>query len=293
MLHQGPGREAAFGKAGRIVGSFPGYRLSIAVSMAPSRFEAVTHARDFPALLGDLAALGFSGVELAVRNPLELDVAQVASQLRQAGLEPVAVGTGQMFVDEGLSLSDPDPAVRKAALGRLRQHLDFAAALGCPFVIIGLARGRSHPDSPKAEALRRVREGLETLATDAESRQLRLLVEAINRYETDLLNTLDEAWELCKGLPNTALLADTFHMNIEEPVIEASLVRHAPHVAHVHLADSNRLAPGQGHIDFRSILSVLAAAGYGGWLSAEVVPRPDVRTAAAQTVGFIKALCSN
>lgn len=290
MNVEGSDTRSVTGEAGAGPGAFPGWPLAMAVSVGPSSFQAVSRAADLPVLFRELRALGFSGVELAVRDPAGLDSGRLSTLVKQAGLEIVALATGQMFVDDGLSLSDPDPGVREAAIERLRGHLDLAASLGCPSVIIGLARGRTRPGHSRPDALKRVRDGLEALAAHAQARSLRLLVEPINRYETDLLNTLDEAWELCRDVPCTALLADTFHMNIEEPVIEASLVRHAAHLGHVHLADSNRLAPGLGHVDFRSILSVLAAVGYSGWLSAEVVPEPDARTAAARTAAFVAAL---
>jgi sugar phosphate isomerase/epimerase len=81
-----------------------------------------------------------------------------------------------------------------------------------------------------------------------------------------------------------------FHMNIEEASIEESLRRAAPALRHVHVADSNRRAPGWGHLDFRHILETLQEVGYQGYLSAETLPHPDPEGAARQTVDYLRSL---
>lgn len=271
-------------------GTFPPWRLALAVSVAPTAFAAVAGTSDLAALFARLAEIGYDGVELAVRDPATLDAARLGGMLGDAGLQPVAIGTGQAFVDDGLSLSDARAQVRQAAAARLRGHIELAEALGCPYVIIGLVRGRTPPAASRAEALARLQEELRSLADHAGRRSVRLLIEAINRYETDLVNTLDEAAELAESVPGAGLLADTFHMNIEEAHPESAIVRHASRIAHVHLADSNRLPPGRGHFPFATLLGVLEAVGYRGWLSVEALPVPDPLGAARQAFAYLAAL---
>ena len=81
------------------------------------------------------------------------------------------------------------------------------------------------------------------------------------------------------GADNFGLLLDTFHMNIEEPVIEESIGRCSRHIFHFHVADSNRWYPGAGHVDFKSSLNSLFTTGYEGWVSGEFIPMPDAATA--------------
>jgi sugar phosphate isomerase/epimerase len=109
-----------------------------------------------------------------------------------------------------------------------------------------------------------------------------LLLEPLNRYEADDLTTLDQAAQVIRelGAPNLKLLADTFHMNIEEVDLAASLRRHAPLLGHVHLVDSNRQVPGHGHVDMKAILQALLDTGFQGYLSFEVLPLPNSRQAA-------------
>ena len=81
---------------------------------------------------------------------------------------------------------------------------------------------------------------------------------------------------------NVGLMPDVFHMNIEDAQIGESLIRHGELVFYIHLADSNRLAPGQGHLDFDDVFTGLQAANFDGWASIEILPLPDPDTAARQ-----------
>jgi sugar phosphate isomerase/epimerase len=92
------------------------------------------------------------------------------------------------------------------------------------------------------------------------------------------------------GEPTFKLLADTFHMNIEEADISASLRQAGERIGYVHIADSNRRAPGQGHTDFRTIFQTLAQIGYCGPVSAEMLPLPDDLTALHQLRSFLSTL---
>jgi sugar phosphate isomerase/epimerase len=113
-----------------------------------------------------------------------------------------------------------------------------------------------------------------------------LALEPINRYETMLIKTTAQGLYLLERVvaDNFGLLLDTFHMNIEEPDIQASIRRCGPHIFHFHVADSNRWYPGAGHLDFRAILKTLFATGYPGWVSGEFLPKPDAETAAQKSI---------
>ena len=133
-------------------------------------------------------------------------------------------------------------------------------------------------------------DGIGKLADYAKERKVKIVVEAINRYEVDTLNTLEETLEFLELLKrdNVGILADTFHMNIEEPVMEESLKKVGKKLFHVHIADSNRWAPGRGHIDFGSIIETLREIGYDGYLSAEILPLPDPDTSAKETMEYMR-----
>ena len=113
-----------------------------------------------------------------------------------------------------------------------------------------------------------------------------VLYEFLNRYETNLLNNVEQALGFLRTLrtQNIKLLCDLFHMNIEEPNIAASIKLAGNKVGHVHFADTNRHAMGWGHLDVAPIADALDAINYHGFVSAEALPLPDGEAAARQTI---------
>lgn len=235
------------------------------------------------------AELGYDGVELAIRDPRTVDARAIERTLRDAGLITPAIGTGQAFLREGLSLSHPDEGERRRAIERIDAHIHFAARFGAA-VIVGLLRGRIVGD--RAATASRLDGSLRAFLPAAEREKVPILIEPINRYETDFLVRIEDVLEIAErlGSPALGVLADTFHMNIEEASIEAALRRAGLRLRHVHAADSNRWAPGWGHLDFPSIVRTVREIGYGGFLSAEILPHPDPLAAARQTITYLRPL---
>lgn len=264
-------------------------KLSLVVSVEDTAFDAVAIRGGWEAGVAHLAALGFDGVELAIRDPALLDAGRVEAVVRGAGLTVPALGTGQAYLRDGLSLSSADAGGRCAAAARLIAHVRLAERLGS-LVIIGLIRGRL--DGGKEATTARFLEGLGPVLDAASSAGVRLVIEPINRYETNFLNTIDQTLAAIEasGAPHLGLLADTFHMNIEEATLEGALAAAGPRLWHVHVADSNRRAPGQGHLDFRRVLATLEEVGYGGHVSAEILPHPDPNEAASQTARYLRTV---
>ena len=135
-------------------------------------------------------------------------------------------------------------------------------------------------------------EALRECSNAAHPYGIRLALEPINRYETTLINDTAQGLELIErvGVDNFGLLLDTFHMNIEEPVIEDSIHMCGEHIFHFHVADSNRWYPGAGHLDFASILAELNATNYRGWVSGEFIPKPDAFTAARESITYLRTI---
>ena len=137
-------------------------------------------------------------------------------------------------------------------------------------------------------------EALRECAAVAAETGVRFALEPLNRYETDLVHTVADGLDLVErvGAGNLGLLLDTFHMNVEEPVIEESIRACGDRIFHFHVADSNRWHPGAGHLDFDSILEVLYTIGYQGYVSGEFMPLPDADTAAQRSVDFLRRIHS-
>ena len=263
-------------------------KLAIVVNATP---KATPLAADMP--LQDAIALasdiGFDGVELAIADPLDIDVANLTQMLKSYRLEVPALGTGAAY-KEGLSLAHPDAAGRAGAIERLKAHVDLGAVFGAD-IIVGLIRGKMSDGLPYAEAINYIKKGLSELSTYAKSKNVRVLLEPINRYEIDLLNTIEDSYSIASALDdNVGLLIDTFHMNIEESSLTEPIRKAHDRIWHVHIADNIRWAPGFGCLDFPRVVRALHDIGYKGYLSAEMMHMPDHETAFKQTFKYMAPL---
>jgi sugar phosphate isomerase/epimerase len=229
--------------------------------------------------------LGFDAVEVFPPRPEAIDPNVLREVLDDNGLSLAAVGTGAGWVKHKLTLTSPEEATREKALAFIRSVMELAAQFEAP-AIIGSMQGRALDSVTKQIALRYLGNALYKLDEDAVSLGVPLLYEPLNRYETNLICTLAEGVQFLKGLGtrNVKLLADLYHMNIEESNLADALRATGDYVGHVHFADSNRKAAGLGHTDFGPIVSALRAINYSGYLSAEVFPLPDSDAAAKQTI---------
>jgi len=134
------------------------------------------------------------------------------------------------------------------------------------------------------------RRGLRETTDHAERVGGRLVVEGINRYENSLSVTLADAvrWAREMDSPSVAAMGDVFHMNLEEADLEASFVEAGDMLAYVHLADSQRLEPGRGHLDFASVFRGLSRIGYDGWASMECNLSGDPEEVLPAAVSFLR-----
>jgi sugar phosphate isomerase/epimerase len=233
--------------------------------------------------------LGFDAVEVFPPGPDAIDPVTLRELLDDNGLSLAAVGTGAGWVKHKLTLTSPDEAIREKAIAFIRSIMELAAKFDAP-AIIGSMQGRSADSETKPTALRYLGNALFKLDECATDLGVTLLYEPLNRYETNLINTLDEGVRFLKALrtQNVKLLADLYHMNIEETNLADALRAAGTYVGHIHFADSNRKAAGLGHTDFAPIVAALKEIGYAGYLSAEVYPLPDSDTAAKQTIASFR-----
>lgn len=259
---------------------------AITVSLVPeTKGGPFVYTDGLAQAFADAAALGFDGVEIFPPGPEAPELASVPSLLDRHQLRVAAVGTGAGWVVRKLSLTSPDAAVRAQARGFVRGVIDFAGRFGAP-AIIGSMQGRFEGAVSRAQALGWLGEALDELGEHAARHGVPLLYEPLNRYETNLLNRLGDtaAWLRTLQTKNIRLLADLFHMNIDEADSAAALREAGPLVGHVHFADSNRRAVGLGQTRIAPIVAALREIGYAGFLSAEVFPLPDAASAARQTI---------
>ncbi len=253
----------------------------------------VTQARGGPFVFWDdlsaaaekAAALGFDAIEIFAPSPDAVNADELKELLAKHNLKVAAVGTGAGMVIHGLSLIDPDVDKRAKAKDFVRSIIDMGGPFGAP-AIIGSMQGRWGGDQSRDDALALLAEALEELGEYAAKYNVPLIYEPLNRYETNLICTMADGVAFLKTLTttNVKLLADLFHMNIEEANIADGIRDGKGYIGHVHFVDSNRRPAGLGHMQYEPIAAALQEIGYDGYASAEAFAYPDPDAAAKLTI---------
>jgi len=218
-----------------------------------------------------VAAAGYGAFEPAA-DPA-IDAAALARALDALGLLASSL-CAVYSLERDCAAEAPGP--RRAARDYLASCVELADALGSPVLVV-VPTYRVEWDVDRAAELARAAETIRAVAERVPAGGPLLAIEPLNRYETHLVRTVADAQELraLVGHPQVAVMADLFHMQIEEDDPPATLRRHAATLAHVHLADSQRRAPGTGHLDFGAALGALRDSGYGGALAMEFLPADE------------------
>lgn len=237
---------------------------------------AVYGMADLQKVIFRAAELGYDAVELTVA--LHLPVESSAERRREvkgwidaAGIEC----SGLHYIWDGsVKLATSDRNEMKRAQEYLCKVIDIASDMKAKTVIVGSGgKTRSFEENQnRAEVTKCMAEVIRNCGEYAKSSKTVLAMEAINRYETNFLNTMQEATEFAKMVnhPQVRTMADTYHMNIEEVNPAESVRKYGHALANLHLADSNRQAPGEGHFDFGSVAAALKEIGFSEYCSFEV-----------------------
>ena len=259
---------------------------SIAATPEAGPFAPIPLVGPFSETFAQAAELGYDAIELHIRSPKHLGVAAIDRLLSRHDLLVSAIATGQLYLHEGISFTNPHLEMRRAAIAAINEFSRMAADLGAS-LILGYIRGKFGDDSELAARQRQwMLECCRECSDFAAPLGVKLLLEPINRYEMNDFNTVAAALSFAGAIdrPNFQLILDTFHMNIEEPSITSSIGKAAGCVPYFHMVDSNRWAPGFGHTDFKEIAHALRSIEFSGFLAAEMLPHPDHLTAARQAI---------
>ena len=247
---------------------------------------------EFDAAINWAAEAGLDGVELVISDYSDQSpgaLLKLRRRLDDCGLLVATISTGGAYFREGLSLTSPEAEIRARARQRIFEHIDAAEILGSK-VTIGLLRGVGSK-SMQNEERQWLAEQLVEIDARASKLSVGVLLEAINRYEVRLLNSLSETVDFIKAMAGTTslkVLWDVFHANIEDRAFGDEIVRHGQHIGHVHFADNNRSFPGFGKFDFQEILVSLVRHGFDGFVSLECLTAPDVDTVRRGMKEFVR-----
>lgn len=266
-------------------------KIGLVVSTADALPSAYTVFRDdLGRCIDRCAGLGYDGVELALRYASQVDLSLVKQRLAATGLGIPCISTGQIFAADHLYFTHPEAGVRDQTVERVIEMIRLAAEFGAK-VNTGRVRGVIHDGEPPNTARQRYIDCIQRCADIAEPLGVELIVEPVNRYEVNFINNCTEGLDIVRETRRRCvkLMPDTFHMNIEDASFKDAILAARDLIGYFHVADSNRLAPGWGHIPFDDIFDALDQISYDGWGTAEILPTPDPDSAARQAAQFLRA----
>lgn len=237
------------------------------------------------ALLEDLKATGYDGVEIPIFEGRPDDYRRLGDVLDRIGLERTAVSA---MGDPSMNLISPDAAARERGIEYMKWAIDCAEALGARFLSGPLhsTLGQFSGEGPTTAEKERSVASQRAIGDHAARRGVTIGLEALNRFECYLVNTMAD---LCAhideiGHPNVRAMYDTFHANIEEADPIGAYTKHAGNIVHVHISENDRGVPGRGNIPWTETFSAIRRSGYDGWLTIEAFGRGLKDLAAATKV---------
>lgn len=228
-----------------------------------------------------LKQLGYDGIEIPILAPDRIDTVSLRSALDASGLSCTA-STALPF---GTTLLDPEAS--SGAKAFLRQCIEVAGNLGAEVLCGPLyAPVGQHNRPPQGKDRDACVLALQELAPIAEHHKVQLAVEPINRFETAFLNTLGDATALVQRVahPFVGIVADTFHMNIEEKDSPASLTSAGRSLVHMHFSENDRGVIGTGQVPWPQVMAALRALPYRGWVVFETFAGHVPQLAAATAI---------
>ncbi len=246
-------------------------------------FLWTTHiGKEHRSLLEGIKETGFDGVEIPVFEGNPATFGAIGEMLDEIGLQRTAVSANG---DPSLNLISPDKTVRTAGIKHMKWVIDCTKALGATQVSGPLHSTLGHftGEGPMRRELEWSVSSQREIGDYAAKHGVTIGLEALNRFECYLVNTMDD---LCRHLeeinhPNITAMYDTFHANIEEADPISALVRNAAHVSHIHISENDRGVPGRGNIPWTETFAAIKQIGYDEWLTIESFGRglPDLAAA--------------
>ena len=267
-------------------------KFSVTISPENPKFSPIVFTRGIEKHLPLISDLGYDAIELHVSDPSKLDLNTLRKNLDKFRLDISMIGTGIAYAEEGISFLNKNENHRILAIDRIKRHIDSFSEYNAK-IVIGLIRGNlKNKDKSIISEQNLFIDACNQCCSYAEKTKTELLIEPINRYETNFINTVQEGIDIIEKInyPDIGLLLDTFHMNIEERSITESIEKAGNLLRHLHLADSNRRSPGLGHLDIPKIIEKLTKIGYDQYISFEILPFPSSEKSAKDSIDYIRKI---
>lgn len=225
--------------------------------------------------------LGYQGLEVHTRETVRWDYSAIDEVMQQCGVRISAIVSGRLNTEGQVDLINDIPYITQSAVTGMKQYIEMAQRLKTN-VVVGWVKGKIPAGGSEKRYLDRLAYHLQILNDHAGEHGVKLFLEVINRYETNIFNTAETTLEFLEtnNLNRCFVHLDTFHMGIDETDSAAAIKLCGNKLGYMHFADNTRSYPGSGQVDFRKILQALVHIHYEGFLSVECLPKPDGITAA-------------
>ncbi len=235
----------------------------------PITFQTTfTQTNSFISTLETLNKLGFYGIEINLPNLDEISTTELKKVVSSNNLDITYLATGAYAKKRNLSLSSKNTHARQLAIDGCFENILYASELNAG-IILGFFK--SNPKNEAEQNSEAFTDSINRISDFAKKQNVNILIEATNRYESIVMNSISETTNFVQKLdkPNLSMLPDTFHMNIEETDFAQSLSDSKNYFSNIHFSDNNRLFPGLGAIDFKSYFDCLSSINYNGTIAIE------------------------
>lgn len=250
-------------------------KLSYPIATPEVTKSLMSFCGDFKQNIADIKAIGYSALELIVRDPKDMDKPLIYRMIDHSGLEIAAIGCNPAITQDGLTLLNPDKEVREKALDRVKNIVNFASVWGAP-VCIGKYRGQLWANREK-DAMQVLTDTIMRISSFSQKRGVRIMIEPQDKSNINNLNTTTEivSWIENNQIPNIEILYDIFHGNLAEVSVGAGILNAKGKIGFVHCSDSKRTPPGTGQISIVDAMAILKNNGYDRYISMEISQRPN------------------
>lgn len=268
------------------------FKYGIACSLEQIPLSNCTTFRgDIEAICDQCKKIGYEGIELQEKDADKLDWDRIKKVTSDYGITVTAIATGRVILEDKLSLISDDPAVRRAAIDRLKRHIDMSSVLGS-MVIVGTMRSKIM-DFSKFDYYQGLHdEAVLELSDYAYTKNVDLLLENILTYGSNYMNTSRQVADVVKRINRSNVFThlDSYTMLMEDNDIYDAYQYSRDTLKYVHFADSARLYLGGGNVDFLTHMKILKEIGYDGWIVTECIPWPSQIECAVRSYDQLKAL---
>lgn len=257
--------------------------LNVKLGVSTWLWTSPFSSADAAPLFSKIAKMGYDFVEIAVEDPSLIDVSQIKQELKNNNLGVAICGAFGPSRD----LTNDSPAIVQTGIDYIKTCLDICAELEVNFfagpMYSAVGKARMIPETQRIIEWIRAVENLRIVCQEAQNRNLEIALEPLNRFESDLINNVDDVLKLINDInhPAAKICLDMFHMNIEEPNPEAAIIKAADKLVHVQVSENYRGIPGTGNANWDAYHSGLSNINYQGGISIESFTPENKELAAA------------